>query len=104
VTVALALAHFVVPFFYLLLRRTKRNRALLAAACVWLLAAHWLDLYWLVMPAVHPEGVAPSLLDLLAFLGVGGLFAAALGWLLRRPAAVPVGDPRLPESLSFENM
>ncbi len=104
VTVALALAHFVVPFFYLLLRRTKRNRALLAAACVWLLAAHWLDLYWLVMPAVHPEGVALSLLDLLAFLGVGGLFAAALGWLLRRPAAVPVGDPRLPESLSFENM
>jgi len=104
VTVALALAHFVVPFFYLLLRRTKRNRALLAVACVWLLAAHGLDLYWLVMPAVHPEGVAFSLLGPLAWLGVGGLFAAALGWLLRRPAAVPVGDPRLPESLSFENM
>jgi hypothetical protein len=104
VTVALALAHFVVPFFYLLLRRTKRNRALLAAACVWLLAAHGLDLYWLVMPAVHPEGVAFSLLGPLAWLGVGGLVAAALGWLLRRPAAVPVGDPRLPESLSFENM
>ena len=104
VSVALAVAHFVLPFFYFILVRTKRDRVLLAAGCLWLLAAHWLDLYWLVMPAVFPQGPPVSLLDLLAWLGIGGLFVAVLGALLRRPALVPVGDPRLPESLSFENM
>jgi hypothetical protein len=103
-TLALALGHFVLPFFYLIFRRVKRRRSTLVAGCVWLLAVHYLDLYWLAMPAIHPEGFAPSLLDLTAFVGVGGLFLAAVGWLARKPALLPVGDPRLPESLSFENM
>ena len=39
-----------------------------------------------------------------AFLTVGGCFVAAAGWLLRRQALVPVRDPRLRESLAFENV
>jgi len=103
-TLALALGNFVLPFFFLLFRRVKRKRSTLVAACLWLLALHYLDLYWLAMPAIHPAGFAPHLLDLTAFIGVGGLFLATLGWLARKPALLPVGDPRLPESLSFENM
>lgn len=102
-TVALAVTHFAIPFFYLILRRTKRDRRLLAVGCLWMLAVHWLDLFWLIKPAVG-MGPVPTLLDLTAFLGVGGLFLATLGWLMREPATVPVGDPRLEESLSFENM
>jgi hypothetical protein len=36
-------------------------------------------------------------------LAVGGLFLAVLGALLRSGALVPIRDPRLLESLSFEN-
>ena len=104
VSILLAVAHFAVPFFYLLLRRTKRDRRLLAAACVWLLVVHYLDVYWLVMPAFGSQGPGFRLLDLLTWIGVCGLFLGALGLLMRRPALVPVGDPRLPESMSFENM
>lgn len=109
VTWALALGHFVLPFFYLLSSDVKRHRLPLAIAAVWLLAAHYLDLYWLVMPAVHgagdvPGGFHPAWTDAAAFAGVGGLFLAAFAWLARRPAMVPVADPRLPESLTFENM
>jgi len=103
VTILLAVTHFAIPFFYLILRRTKRNRPLLAIGCLWMLAVHWLDLFWLIKPAVG-AGPMPTLLDLLAFLGTGGLFLATLAWLMRKPATVPVGDPRLAESLSFENM
>jgi hypothetical protein len=39
-----------------------------------------------------------------AFLAVGGCFVAAAGWLMRRQALVPLGDPRLAESLAFENV
>jgi hypothetical protein len=99
----LAGGHFVVPFFFLLPRTIKRNSTALALAAVWLLAMHLLDLYWLVMPNLHPEGVAPDLLDLTALIGWIGVFVAAFGRMLQRRALVPLGDPRLPESLLFEN-
>jgi hypothetical protein len=104
VSVALAVGHFVLPFFFLLLRVAKRRRPLLAAGALWMLLAHWLDLYWLVVPAVSPEHAMPQLTDLLAFVGVGALWLAAWAALVAGRAAVPVGDPRLAESLSFENM
>jgi uncharacterized membrane protein YpjA len=103
VTVALVLGHFVLPFFFLLSRDVKRRRGTLAVAALWLLAMHYVDLYWLVMPAVS-ESFRPHWLDLVALVGVGGLALGAFGWLVRGPALVPVADPRLPESLSFENM
>jgi hypothetical protein len=37
-------------------------------------------------------------------LAVGGFFLAAFGWMSSRRALVPLGDPRLAESLSFENV
>jgi hypothetical protein len=103
-TIALAAGHFVLPFFVLLLRSVKRNRVQLAAVSTWLLVVHYLDLYWLVMPAIDRGGFAPRLTDLTAWFGATAIFFATFGWLARRPALVPVGDPRLPESLTFENM
>ncbi len=100
----LALGHFVVPFFFLLPRTTKRHTTALAAASVWLLVMHLLDLYWLVMPSLHADGMAPSLLDLATLIGCGGVFLAAFGWSQSRQALVPLRDPRLPESLTFENV
>ncbi|HEX2254721.1 MAG TPA: hypothetical protein VHQ65_15755 [Thermoanaerobaculia bacterium] len=103
VTIALAVGHFVLPFFFLLPRAVKRTRSTLVAASVWLLAMHYLDLYWLVMPAVERHGFHPHLADLVAWLGVGGLFLGTLGLLTARQPLVPVGDPRLAESMAFEN-
>jgi len=103
-SIVLALGHFIVPFFFLLPRTVKRNAVALAAASLWLLAMHLLDLYWLVMPNLHPAGMAPSLLDAAAVLGSCGVFLAAFGFVLRRQALVPLRDPRLPESLTFENV
>jgi hypothetical protein len=103
-TVALVVGHFGLPFFVLLSRKVKRRKPLLAAAAVWMLAMHGLDVFWLVMPASSPAGPRLHPADLLCFVGVGGLFLACFGLAMRRRALVPVGDPRLPESLSFENM
>jgi hypothetical protein len=65
---------------------------------------HLLDLYWLVMPSLYPNGMVPSLLDATALIGCCGVFLAAFGGALRRQALVPLRDPRLPESLTFENV
>jgi hypothetical protein len=103
-SVALAIGHFVVPFFFLLPVGVKRRRPLILIASCWMLFMHYLDLYWLVMPSFRPEqGLHPHILDLTTLIAVGGVFAGVLGILMRRSSLIPVRDPRLAESLAFEN-
>jgi hypothetical protein len=97
----LALFHFVVPFFLLLSRDLKRNPRTLSWVAAWLLFVHWVDLYWLVMPHLHASGPRPSLLDLTAFVGVGGVAIAFAVLRMRGVAAVPVRDPHLEDSLRY---
>ena len=103
VSVLLMVGHFVAPFLFLMGRAVKRRGATLAFGGAWLLTMHFVDLYWQVMPTLHPEGVRVSLLDVTALMAVGGCFVATAGWLMRRQALVPLRDPRLAESLAFEN-
>jgi hypothetical protein len=103
VSIFLMAGHFGVPFFYLMGRAVKRRGSTLAVGGAWLLAMHFLDIYWQVMPTLHPEGIRPSALDVAAFVTIGGCFVAAASWLMRRQALVPLRDPRLAESLAFEN-
>ena len=104
VSAFLVAGHFVAPFFYLMGRAVKRRGSTLAVGGAWLLLMHFVDIYWQVMPTLHPEGFSPSALDVAAFVTVGGCFVAAAGWLLRRQALVPLRDPRLAESMAFENV
>jgi hypothetical protein len=104
VSLLLMAGHFGVPFFYLMGRAVKRRGWTLAVGGAWLLVMHFVDIYWQVMPTLHPEGVRPSVLDVAALLAVGGCFVTAAGWLMRRQALVPLRDPRLAESLAFENV
>jgi len=97
----LALFHFLVPFFLLLSRDLKRNPRALAFVAGGLLLVHWVDLYWLVMPHLHPGGPRPSLLDLTAFVGVGGAAVAFTVLRMRGTATVPVRDPYLEDSLRY---
>ncbi len=102
--VALLFAHFVVPFLALVSRYPKRRPGLLAIAAVWLLLVHWVDLYWVAMPALGIAGGnwPPNLVDLTLLIGVGGIFAAGVAVGLGRYPLLARGDPRLPESLAFE--
>ena len=104
VSLLLLAGHFVAPFFYLMGRSVKRNGTTLAVGGAWLLIMHFVDLYWQVMPTLHPEGFRPSVLDVAALVAVGGCFVAAASWLMRRQALVPLRDPRIAESLAFENV
>ena len=104
VTIALAVGHFALPFFFLMPRAIKRNATTLVVAAVWLLAMHFVDVYWLVMPSLEGLGVQPGIMDVAALLTVGGVFLAGFGWLLVKSPLVPAGDPRLSESLAFENV
>ena len=97
----LAIFQFLVPFFALLSRPLKRDPRRLAWMSVYLLAVHWVDLYWVMMPALSPEGPRPSLWDLTALAGVGGIAVAFALWRMHGVAPVPLKDPYLEDSLRY---
>ncbi len=104
VAVALLLAHFVLPFCGLISRRAKRSRKTLAFWAAWLLVFHWVDLYWLIVPGLHPERPPFGITEVACLIGVGGVFVAGLVRLAAARSLVPERDPRLEESLAFENV
>jgi hypothetical protein len=103
VGLVLVFGHFLLPFVALISRGPKRRPRILAAAAVWMLVMHWVDIYWLVVPAASPGSPVPHLVDLTLFVGLGSLFLAAAAFALRGRSLVPERDPRLEESLAFEN-
>ncbi len=97
----LVVGQFLLPFFLLLSRDLKRNPRSLAWVAAWTLLAHWVDMYWLIMPHLDPGGPRPSIWDLTAFVGVGGVAVAFTIYRMRGSAAVPVRDPYLDDSLRY---
>jgi hypothetical protein len=89
--------HFLVPFFLLLSRKLKADINQLGLLCAALLALRVLDLYWNIGPQVQTDphgGFVLSPLDVLAWLGIGGLWYAAFSHLLKNAPllALPAGD------------
>jgi hypothetical protein len=59
-------------------------------------------MYWLVMPELD-GAVHFGLVEILCFIGIGGICMATMMRLLSKHALRPVHDPRVMESLAFEN-
>jgi hypothetical protein len=95
------LGHFLVPFFLLLSRDLKRSAKALAAVSAWMLVIHYVDLYWVVMPAVDIDRLGLHWTHLTAFVGVGGVSVAAALLLFRAARPVPVRDPFLEDSVRY---
>ncbi|NBC10351.1 MAG: hypothetical protein GVY24_01265 [Planctomycetes bacterium] len=111
----LLVGHLLIPFAFLLSRHVKRNRAALAAACVWLLVMIGIDLFWLIRPVLssgighaNPMDAAVAfnvpelLMQLAVWVGIGGIAVAAAVRMARDTALVAHGDPRLHESLKLD--
>ncbi len=102
VTLALLLGalHFLIPFFVMIPRDAKGQTRSLRRAAFLFLVAHFLDLYWMILPAsgTGPVPSWPEASFALFFVGI------ALLWLRRAMTLgedMPVGDPFLAESLEF---
>ncbi len=103
VGLTLVFGHFVIPFVALLSRAPKRRPRFLAVAAAWMLVMHWVDLFWLVMPSGSPDSPLPGVMDVALTLGLVASQVAVAAYLMRRRSLVPERDPRLEESLAFEN-
>jgi hypothetical protein len=133
-TILLLVGHFLGPFLIIMSRYPKRWKSFLAAVCVWMLFIHYIDMYWLVVPAYphalvesvtsygeliaeFESGVIPGtnqswqaqyglhwhIVDGACLLGLAGIVLGLTSFGVRSASLIPVRDPRLPESLAFEN-
>jgi hypothetical protein len=92
----LAVFHFAVPFLLLLSRDVKRRMQVLAVVAGGLVVMGLVDLFWVVAPAFDPAHAGPRLhwMDLVAPVGVGGVWVAWFVWRLKGRPLLPLHDPR----------
>lgn len=136
----LVVAHFLIPFAFLLSRHVKRSALGLPIGAIFLLVIHCIDMQFLILPTkgghggdghgvpVHAANPSEQLVDGIEYglsrfphdLGVYlhnigwadfgcfvGLLAIVTGLVLmnvRKSNLLPVRDPRLAESLHFQNL
>jgi hypothetical protein len=93
--------HFIGPLFGLIQRKNKRNPSRMIFMAAWVIFAHMLDLYWIVVPVFQPEGPSLRLTEF-------GFIAIAIGFLIvlvtqqaKKKNLVAVGDPKLQRGLAF---
>ncbi len=97
----LMVGHFALPVLLLFPKRVKFSGRYVALLSGWLLAMHWVDLYWLVVPAFQPTRAVPSWLDLAALLAVGGATACFCSLVQRGVPWVSGGDPLLEAGIRY---
>ncbi|MBF8294686.1 MAG: actF [Bacteroidetes bacterium] len=100
VSILLIVVHFAIPYFALLTQDSKMDLKRLKLMAIWILFAHLLDLYWLVMPT-YSESVSFSWTEFAFPILLVGLVMVVLSFKMRRNNLVPVGDPKLTRGLSF---
>ncbi len=111
VSTALIWFHFILPFFILIPRFTKRIVPVLAVMCVWTLVMHWIDLWWVIRPSLYVatgneayQHAGFVWTDLALTLGMVGLFAGVTMWRASRHSITPYNDPYYAFSLRFQNV
>src|SRR2546430_7150377 len=92
VAVGVLLLHFFLPFLVLLSHDVKRNKRLIPLVAAWMIAMRVLDLYWLTRPEFTRVAL-PNRCDVVAILGLGGLWLWFFAAQLKRRPLLPLGDP-----------
>lgn len=108
VSLILLFGHLLIPFLGMMARTVRRNKTYLLFASIYILAMHWVDHYWLIMPQMNPDhsfesGLMPRLAELSCAIGMIGIYVALFCLVARDRPLVSLHDPRLKESLNFKN-
>jgi hypothetical protein len=96
VALGLVIFHFALPFLLLLSRDLKRNARRLAMVAGLVLLMRLIDLFWLIAPKFSKGDFHMSWTDVVAPIGIGGLWLAYFLWQLKQRPLIPFNDTQLP--------
>jgi len=102
-SIALIIIHFVVPYSLLLSQSAKMDPKRLKLTSIWILFAHWFDLYWLIMPSLvnKGNGYLFSWIDFVFPIGVVGVIILVFKMAAKGNNLIPLKDPKLQRGLDF---
>lgn len=112
-SIFLIVFHWIIPFLGTMSRHVRRRPGAMCFWGVYLLVMHYFDVFWMIMPEAHTAmpGEAPAQLSAMgivaSILCVVGMLSLMIGLVLRvaeGAKVVAVRDPRLAESMAFENI
>jgi hypothetical protein len=99
----LVIGRFFIPFAILLLRSIKKHPHQLCYMAGWIVFMQLLDMYIVVLPSLHADGVHLSIWDFLPLVGIGATLAFVYLQIVAKSSLFPIRDPRLIESLRTQN-
>ena len=99
VAITLVIFHFAVPFVLLLSRAVKREPSTIVKVAVAILIVRLVDLFWLIAPEFHHDGLSVSWMDIVLPLTLCSIWFGCFLWQLRGRALLPVHDPQFEEAL-----
>jgi hypothetical protein len=94
IAASLIVLQFGLPFLLLLSRAVKRRAVALCGVAAIVGVMHLIELFWLVAPTFYPQGFSLHWTNLLAPVGVGGVWFSAFLWQLKGRSLLPFQDPR----------
>jgi hypothetical protein len=98
--ILLVMFHFALPFALLLSRSLKRRSRTIVRIAALIIVMRFVDLFWLVEPAPTKSALWVDWMDILAPVGIGGLWLAMFLFQLKKWPLLPVRDPHLEEAIA----
>lgn len=99
----LVVGRFFGPFAILLMQGLKKKPERLAWMARWIILMQIVDMYVIVLPALHGTGVHISLWDIVPLVAMGSTLAFVFLRTVAGPSLFPVRDPRLLDSVTMVN-
>ena len=99
----LVIGRFFGPFAILLLRSIKKHPHQLCYVAGWIVCMQMLDMYIVILPALHGTGVHVSIWDFVSVIAIGATLGFVYLKIVTRTSLFPMRDPRLIESLKLTN-
>ncbi|VAX25151.1 Putative uncharacterized protein TTHA1760 [hydrothermal vent metagenome] len=93
--------HFVVPYFGLLSQPSKTDPKRLKYMAGWLVFAHLMDLYWIVIPTFSPDGFVFGWIEIGFIILAIGIIMVVFYFKAKKTNLVAIGDPKLQRGIDF---
>ncbi len=107
ISIVIVALKFIVPFYITMSRNAKRNNAVIGFAAAWLIALHFVEIFYWIMPSyapLKPVQWGGIWLEAGCAMATVGVYVTAVLYRMRKHSLIAVGDPRLPRALDFQQV
>jgi len=100
IALSVIIFHFALPFMLLLSASLKRSAGKLLVLAIVILVIRLIDFFWMIAPEFAHDGFHISWMDVVAPIGIGGVWLTMFFWQLNKRPLIPINDPQYEDLLA----